>query len=253
MKSSDHRTRVGAERRQRMRLRLIESALQVYAEQGLDRASIDDVIAAAGVSRGTFYNYFRTDAELAESVSEALTTELIAQIEARVGVLANPAERIARGLRLYLGAAARFPLFAIFTAQAGLRAVSPNELLREYLPRHISAGVEAGRFEAPDVSLAVDMIVGAALGAVHALSTTRVRQDYAERVVTHILLGLGVSRATAFRLAHAPVEDIEPPADSLLARAGTWSPAAGVEGGARPGSLRDAPRVRHRAATASRS
>lgn len=253
MKSSDHRTRVGAERRQRMRLRLIESALQVYAEKGLDRASIDDVIAAAGVSRGTFYNYFRTDAELAEAVSEALTTELIAQIEARVGGLANPAERIARGLRLYLGAAARFPLFAIFTSQAGLRAASPNELLREYLPRHIVAGVEAGRLEASDASLAVDMIVGAALSAVHALSTTRVSQSYAEDAVAHILRGLGVPHATARRLAHAPVEEIDPPSDSLLARARQPSPSGGVEGGARPGSLRDAPRVRHRAATASRS
>jgi len=64
------RWRAGAERRQRMRLRLIESALPVFAEKGLDAASIDDVIAAAGVSRGTFYNYFRTDVELAAAVSD---------------------------------------------------------------------------------------------------------------------------------------------------------------------------------------
>ena len=218
MNSSDHRTRVGAERRQRMRLRLIESALQVYADKGLDRASIDDVIAAAGVSRGTFYNYFRTDAELATAVSEELTTELVGEIEARVGPLANPAERIARGLRLYLGAAARFPLFASFTSQAGLRAVSPNELLRKYLPRHIVEGVEAGRMDVPDVSLAVDMIVGAALSAVHALSMSRVQKQYAEGAVTHILLGLGVPRAAARKLAHAPVEHLDPPSESLLAR-----------------------------------
>jgi AcrR family transcriptional regulator len=224
MKLGDHRTRVGAERRHRMRLRLIESALLVFAAKGIDRASIDDVIAVAGVSRGTFYNYFRTDAELAAAVGEELTTELVGQIEERVGRLTNPAERVARGLRLYLDAAARFPLFAGFTSQAGLRAVSPNQLLREYLPRHIAEGVKSGRMQVPDVSLAVDMIVGAALSAVHTLSTTSVERHYEEHAVMHILVGLGVARATARKLAFAPVDPVEPPADSLLDRARTVIP-----------------------------
>ena len=218
MEHSDHRTRVGAERRHRMRLRLIESALRVFAAKGLDAASIDDVIAAAGVSRGTFYNYFRTDGELAAAVGEELTSETIGRIEAAVGHLANPAERVARGMRLYLGAAARYPLFARFTSQAGLRAVGPNHLLREYLPRHIVDGVKSGRMQAPDVSLAVDMIVGAALSAVHALSTRTVHRNYAENAVMHILIGLGVTRSSARKLAYAPIDDVEPPPDSLLAR-----------------------------------
>lgn len=225
MEHSDHRTRVGAERRHRMRLRLIESALRVFAEKGLDAASIDDVIAEAGVSRGTFYNYFRTDAELAAAVSEELTSEAIGHIEAAVGQLANPAERVARGLRLYLGAAAKYPLFARFTSQAGLRAASPNQLLREYLPRHIVEGVRSGRMDVPDVSLAVDMIVGAALSAVHALSTRTVRRDYIENVAMHVLVGLGVARAAARKFACAPIDDIELPEDSLLAR--TQPPGAG--------------------------
>ncbi len=226
MEDSDHRTRVGAERRQRMRLRLIESALRVFAEKGLDVASIDDVIAAAGVSRGTFYNYFRTDAELAAAVSDELTSEAIGHIESAVGHLANPAERVARGLRLYLGAAANYPLFARFTSQAGMRAVSPNQLLREYLPRHIVEGVRSGRMHVPDVSLAVDMIVGAALSAVNALSTRTVRRDYIENVAMHILVGLGVTRSAARKLARAPIDEIELTEDSLLAR--TQPPDAGA-------------------------
>lgn len=209
-----------------MRLRLIESALLVYAGKGLDRASIDDVIAAAGVSRGTFYNYFKTDAELAQAVSEELTTEMIAYIEASVGHLVNPVERVARGLRIYLRAASAFPLFARFAWQAGFRAVSPNQLLREYLPRHIVEAAKAGRMDVPDVALAVDMIVGAALSAVHALSTRTVHRHYAENAVMHVLAGLGVTRASARKLAHARVDDIAPPPGSLLAR--TQPPTAGA-------------------------
>jgi hypothetical protein len=96
--------------------------------------------------------------------------------------------------------------------------VSPNQLLREYLPRHIVEGVRSGRMDVPDVSLAVDMIVGAALSAVNALSTRTVRRDYIENVAMHILVGLGVSRVAARKLARAPLDEIEFPQESLLAR-----------------------------------
>jgi hypothetical protein len=45
------------------------------------------------------------------------------------------------GLWLYLDAAASCPLFAAFTSQAGLSAVSPNQPLREYLSKYVAEGV----------------------------------------------------------------------------------------------------------------
>ena len=57
----DHRVRVGAQRRGKTRLRLLQCALAVFTEKGPDVAFIDDFIAAAGVSRGTFYNHFKTN------------------------------------------------------------------------------------------------------------------------------------------------------------------------------------------------
>ena len=49
---------MAAERRARMRRTLVEAALLVFAEKGVDASVIDDVITAAGVSRGTFYKLF---------------------------------------------------------------------------------------------------------------------------------------------------------------------------------------------------
>jgi hypothetical protein len=53
---------------------------------------------------------------------------------------------------------------------------------------------------------------------VHALSTRTVRRDYIENVVMHILVGLGVARAAARKLARAPIDEIVLPEESLLAR-----------------------------------
>ena len=44
--------------REQRRAQILATALTVFAEQGYHRASITDVVKAAGVARGTFYLYF---------------------------------------------------------------------------------------------------------------------------------------------------------------------------------------------------
>src|SRR5271165_6765365 len=88
---TDHRPRVAAERRERMRKRLIESAMIVFAENGTGATMIPDVIAAAGVSQGSFYNYFRTNDDLLTAISEELSNEMLHLVEDSVGVIDDPA------------------------------------------------------------------------------------------------------------------------------------------------------------------
>ena len=87
---------------------------------------IEDVIAAAAVSRGTFYNYFRTNADLLAAAIEELGNEVVHLIEARVRPLPSPAARLVTGLRLYLDTARRFPLFARFIARVGHSRSGPT-------------------------------------------------------------------------------------------------------------------------------
>jgi len=107
-------------------------------KRGVDVPVIDDVIAAAGVSRGTFYNYFRTNAELLVAAIEELGNELVDMIESRVEASPSPAERLFTGFRLYLEAARRFPLFARFIARVGPQAIGPDNLVYKYIPIHIA-------------------------------------------------------------------------------------------------------------------
>ena len=72
-----YQTRVGAQRRSRTRAQIITSAMAVFAAKGPDAPVIDDFILAAGISRGTFYNHFRTVPELLQATSELLTEELV--------------------------------------------------------------------------------------------------------------------------------------------------------------------------------
>jgi AcrR family transcriptional regulator len=63
------RVPAGAGKRERTRQALLEAAIRMLAERGLEGTSIDDLMRAAGMARGTFYNYFQTREALAVAVS----------------------------------------------------------------------------------------------------------------------------------------------------------------------------------------
>jgi AcrR family transcriptional regulator len=208
---------VGIERRRRTRAHLIESSLRVFAEKGIG-ASIDDVIAAADVSRGTFYNYFRTPEELMSTIGDTLAKELIDLVEASVGHHPDPVQRIGAGLRLFLHTARSHPLFAAFLWRAGFGATATAALVRGYLTRHLEEGMSAGGLALESAASGVDVVVGIALAATFALSTRDVPPDYPEQIVRQALRALGATARRAEQIAARPVPRLELPERLLIAR-----------------------------------
>lgn len=214
----DHRTRVGAERRARMRQRLVESAMLVFAEKGVDASVIDDVLAAAQIARGTFYYYFRTNHELLIAASEELLNEMLGLIEAAVGDYEDPAKRVAVGLRLYLHTARKYPLFSKFVTRSGFQVNSPNSRFYDYLPPHIQASMDAGKFKKLRMDVALDLISGMSMIALFRMSSSEVLEDYPEQVVATILRGFGMKESEASQLVSMKLVPLIPPPDSLLER-----------------------------------
>ncbi|MBF5010625.1 TetR/AcrR family transcriptional regulator [Burkholderia pseudomultivorans] len=214
----DHRTRVAAQRRERMRARLIESAMLVFAEKGVGASVIQDVIAAATVSQGTFYNYFRTNEELLEAVTQELNDELLRLIEKVVAGYEDPAKRIASGVRMFLHAARTYPLLARFISAAGLHAAGPSSLIYVYLPIHIRQGLATGRFRGVTVELALDVIAGIALTTIQRFADKGEMTEEPEQIVAAILRALGVEADEAQMLVLSELAPIMPPDTSLLVR-----------------------------------
>lgn len=215
----DHRPRVAAERRERMRARLTETALAVFAEKGVGASVIQDVISVARVSQGTFYNYFRTNEDLLQAVAEGLSNELISAVERVVSGYQDPAVRIATGVRLYLYKARAFPLFARFVVQTGLLLANPNSRIHDYLPQHLEAGFASARFYRIPMEVALDLVSGQALMAVARLDRGEANDDYPEHVVATLLRALGVSQQESEHIAFLPLQPITMPEESLVARA----------------------------------
>lgn len=58
------------------RTQFLEVALKLFAEKGYHDTSIADIIQAAGVARGTFYNYFQNKREIFDQLLDGLFHEL---------------------------------------------------------------------------------------------------------------------------------------------------------------------------------
>jgi AcrR family transcriptional regulator len=211
----NHRTRVAAERREKTRARLLESALLVFAQKG-PQAVIDDVIAQAGMARGSFYNYFRTNEELLTAVASEISDELLRAIDPAVQLLDDPVERIARGVRLLLHAVTQFPLFGAFMVRLPFPTANSSLLGVRFLTRDVASAIASGSLTHIRQRVATDLVVGVVLNGAHSLVADPSDRAYPEAIVSAMLKGLGIDAKEAARIVKQPLPKIVLPEASIL-------------------------------------
>ncbi|MDQ4215693.1 helix-turn-helix domain-containing protein [Microbacterium capsulatum] len=78
----------GTRSRENTRARLLEAAAQVFAEVGLDGATVEAVCERAGFTRGAFYSNFESKDELFLELAGTVSAERLGAVRARVAELA---------------------------------------------------------------------------------------------------------------------------------------------------------------------
>jgi AcrR family transcriptional regulator len=225
----NHRTRVGAERRVRTRLRILESAVRVFAEKGADIPVIDDFIRAAGLSHGTFYNYFRTAADLLEATVAWLADDLIRSIDPEVAKIQEPALRMATAIRMYLRWASMDSEWCAFMAKVPRIGLVAERRSR----RDLRQGRETGVFRYTSAAAAHDLIVGASQRAIRHMAQEALPFAQVEETVALILRGLAVPEGRIEEILCSPLPELRLPvkSQSLLHRTRKLSsPSSGPPG-----------------------
>ncbi|WIB36638.1 TetR/AcrR family transcriptional regulator [Curtobacterium sp. MCJR17_043] len=104
-------------------------ALRLFDERGYDLVSMDEVAAAAGVSRRSLFRLFPTKASLVWGGLDEFAERLTAALDAR------PAAEPARaGLRAAYRTAATFPDAVVETTRHRLRVIRANPTLAREAP-----------------------------------------------------------------------------------------------------------------------
>lgn len=201
------RKEIGQERRERTRKKLLASAARVIAQRGEEKATIDDFIQAAGVARGTFYNYYSTRDELLEDLWTGIGRDPFRAIRDACSAIEDPAERLVTQARMVLGCAAINPAWGWLVYALSVDADTVNSDLLAYPRPDLIAGLDAGRFRFDDIDSANDIVVGSIRRALRAILSEERSKQYCGAIGTMILQALGLDREDALRLTARPVPE----------------------------------------------
>lgn len=165
--AEDFRVRVAAERRERMRARLLDAVLDLYQPgQGAGALVIDDVTRAADVSRGTFYKYFASVEEAVEALGEQLAAGMIADFQLLFGDEDDPAVRAIGGAAMAIARAWHDPRWGGFTARVDYVDYFARSSAFDLMVRSCLEEARArGQLAFANLDVAVDLIVGVTVEA----------------------------------------------------------------------------------------
>ena len=187
------RAEIGREKRARTRAQIVEAGAMLLAERPLEALTVDAVVDAAGVAKGTFYYHFQSMEELAAAVGEKLGEsfdELLAP--ARIG-LGDPIARISFAFTRFLEKAIADPVWARLVVRSAQAPTEFARSVRANLKTDLDEARAGGRLTVQDVELAADIVVGIWLQVTRGTLQRRAAPDLADRALDTVLRALGAS------------------------------------------------------------
>lgn len=148
---------------------LIEAARALFAERGYDGVGTEEIVRAAGVTRGALYHHFGGKAELLEAVYERLEAESTERV-ARVVLgseLESPLEAMRAGIEAFLEECAEPELqrIALHDAPAVLGWDRWREIAAAnglgLIEASLNAAIEAGEIRPVSVKPMAHVLLGA--------------------------------------------------------------------------------------------
>jgi AcrR family transcriptional regulator len=157
-----------AERRESRRGALVDAAFGVFMAKGVAASSVDDIVGAAGVAKGTFYLYFQTKDDAINAVAERLVDGVAGAVEAAAATPGlSPVDRL-RSLGRSVGQVGAVPnereLIEVFHRPEN-RAIHDRLMERVRLrlvatvESIVSDGIAEGQFAPQDPHLAARFVL----------------------------------------------------------------------------------------------
>lgn len=128
----------------RTRAALIEAGLDLLVERPIDAIAIDELVARAGVAKGSFFNHFADKHAFAEAVAGEVRAGLEDEVTRANAGRADPVARIAGGMTVAAGFALREPRRAAVLLRHQSVAAQADNPLNRGLRADLEAAIAAG-------------------------------------------------------------------------------------------------------------
>jgi AcrR family transcriptional regulator len=181
---------------------VLDAALTVFAERGYHGTALSQIAEALGIRTPSLYNHMSSKQQLLETILARTLDDVLADFEAAVAGVEDPAERLRRATRVYaLRHATHRREALVVNRDTGSLPEPSLTTMRERRREHerairsiIVAGAEAGVFNVGNPALASFAILEMSVSIARwfredgALTAEQVADEYAEyalRIVRH--------------------------------------------------------------------
>ena len=186
------------------RRRIHAAAMTLFADRGVTKVSISELASAAGMARGTIYSHVPDVDSLFEDVAAQLAREMIERVVAGFAGLADPAQRLAIGVRQYIRRAHEEPLWGRFMSRFGMSPALTHALHGTYPIADFEAGIASGRYRIglEQLPAMVGLLAGGTLGAMlPVLDGRSTWREAGSDTAELLLVALGLDRDEARAIA----------------------------------------------------
>ncbi len=190
---------IGSNKRNRTRSTLIDSAIDVFSEKGIEEASIHEITAIAGLANGTFYNHFKDKDDLALASSEAIALEIAKALDGRMSDLDRGVSRIIVASWAFLQIALSAKAWAQVVAGQYLRHPSAEASAFDYMRADIERAVAQGELDVEVDAFLLEQVAAVMMAALRRMLNVGLQTDVLSRTCENILRLLGLTPAQAQR------------------------------------------------------
>jgi AcrR family transcriptional regulator len=194
----------GHKKKERTFNQILNAAHRVFIRKGVDLTAISDIRDEAGISQGTFYNYFRTKQDVLAELGARVTQYHKEKIFAISDRYDDPAERFAVFAKLWLDLARHAPDTAGIVAQAGDRMIALNRQMDLHLMAYLESGVESGRFEVSADQTTLDIVRSLGFSGIRLVLNGDTDSSFDTAFVALFLRALGLPSQEAEEIASRP-------------------------------------------------
>ena len=193
--------------RLRTRLKLIEAARIVMGRKGVDAATIAEITGQADVGFGSFYDHFKSKAEIAGVLFELQAEELAKQVDEIFARVPDEALAVSFVHRWILEKGRDDPVWGWFIIHADLALEQVERTLRANAQRDIQRAVDAGSITLKAVDTLVTITLGSLFAVMRRQLEGKAKPESSNELVEALLRMNGWPHDQAHAMAYQPLPD----------------------------------------------
>jgi len=188
------RAEIGREKRERTRAQIVEAGLILLAERPPEALTVDAIVEAAGVAKGTFYYHFQSVEELVAAVGAKLADSFDELLAPSRLDEPDPIVRMSLAFTKFLEKAINDPLWGRLVVRSAQAPTGFDLGVRENLKADLAEAIAQGRLTIQDVDLAADIVIGIWLQVTRGSLERHNSPEFTRQALDAVLRALGVTQ-----------------------------------------------------------